>query len=74
MVTIGFNETDINMLETNNTVTLNVAVLDGVVGTPISVSLSTIDQSAMGNYTDYIHLPGSPCMAVVLLCACLLPF
>ena len=49
-VTIGFEPAEHSVLESAGFVLLNIAVLNGSVGTDIVLDLSTIDDSALGGY------------------------
>ncbi len=48
-MTIGFGETALTLAENEGPATLNIAVLDGGLGTSVFLNLSTIDGTALGS-------------------------
>ncbi len=46
---IGFSETALTVAENEGPAVLNVAVLDGGLGTSVCVNFSTIDATALGS-------------------------
>ena len=62
---------DHKVSESDGVVTLVVSVMEGNIGTPISVALSTVNGSALGRFTvlfgvqhtrpDMVHLVSSKC-------------